>query len=83
MPSKRTRISRLRRLEGPSPAELQWLTGKPQEGANRFWKFTHGAEKVARCRALIESCGNLIPRGRLGILAQDLAFWGESSRKKR
>ncbi len=75
MPTKRQRIGRAHRPQGVSPAELAWLTGSPQPGANRFWAHVRGAEKVARCRALIEAHDDLIPHGRLPRLLDDLAHW--------
>lgn len=73
MPTKR---SRPRPIAGVTPAELEWLTGEPQAGANRWWQHKRGAEKLARCRELIEHYAHLIPAGRLEVLARDLEHWG-------
>lgn len=75
MPTKRQRTARAHRPQGLSPAELEWLTGSPQPGANRFWVHLRSAEKVARCRALIEAHDDLIPAGRLPALLADLEHW--------
>ena len=52
MPTKRSRLSRAPHLQGVTPSELQWLTGEPQPGANKYWQHTRGAEKAERCREL-------------------------------
>ena len=75
MPSNRRRMPRVPRLTGPSPAELEWLTGKPQPGANRFWCHIRGEAKVTRCRALMAEHAALIPLDRLPGLERDLQFW--------
>jgi len=75
MPTKRTRISR-RRTEGAvTPSELEWLTGEPQPGANRFWRLNRSPERLARRRALLETHAHLIPPGRLAALENDVAHW--------
>jgi hypothetical protein len=69
------------RSEAITPAELQWLTGKPQEGASKFWIHVRGAEKVARCRDLIARHPHLITRGRMAVLEKDMAFWAGVRRR--
>jgi hypothetical protein len=54
---------------------LQWLTGEPQAGANRFWVHTRGEAKAVRCRELLALYADLIPSGRLALLERDLAHW--------
>lgn len=76
MPTTRKRKTRPQRLASVSPAELEWLTGTPQPGANRFWIHGWGDAKVARCRALMQEHADLIPPGRLPALEADLEFWG-------
>lgn len=76
MPTTRRRKTRPQRLATLSPAELEWLTGIPQQGANRFWIHGRGAAKVARCRELMLEHADLIPPGRLPALEADLEFWG-------
>lgn len=77
MPTTRRRKTRPQRLASVSPAELEWLTGTPQPGANRFWIHGRGDAKVARCRALMQEHAELIPPGRLPALEADLEFWGD------
>jgi hypothetical protein len=71
----RKRKRRTRYLNAPSPAEVEWLSGKQQEGANRFWKHLRGAKKVERCRWLIKQYRQLIPRGRMTTLERDIQHW--------
>jgi hypothetical protein len=80
VPTKRVRVGRQRRPQSISPAELAWLTGEPQKGANRFWVHTRGAAKVARLRALMAEYAEVIPPGRLALLEQDLGHWSLSAR---
>ncbi|MFA6312645.1 MAG: hypothetical protein WCV99_12425 [Sterolibacterium sp.] len=77
MPTNRRRKVRPQRLASVSPAELEWMTGEPQPGANRFWIHTRGDAKVARCMALMQEYAELIPPGRLPALEADLEFWGD------
>lgn len=76
MPTTRRRKTRPQRLASVSPAELEWLTGIPQQGANRFWIHGRGDAKVERCKMLMQEYADLIPLGRLPALQRDLAFWG-------
>ena len=75
MPSNRRRMPRVPRLTGPSPAELEWLTGQPQPGANRFWRHVRGAAKIERCMTLMQEHAALIPLDRLSQRDRDLQFW--------
>jgi len=75
MPTNRRRVRRTPRPSGLSPSEIQWLTGRPQEGANVFWQHVRGHDKVVRCRRLIAENGELIPPGRLPALIEDLKHW--------
>jgi hypothetical protein len=83
MPTNRTRTRRAPLAEElqPTPEELQWLTGVPQEGANRFWVHTWGRDKAARCRRLVAEHADLIPPRRLPALLADLARWDRPLRE--
>ncbi len=76
MPTTRRKKTRPQRLASVSPAELAWLTGETQPGANRFWIHARGDAKVTRCRALMAEHAALIPLKRLPALERDLHFWG-------
>lgn len=75
MPTKRTR--RVRARVDLLPAEREWLTGKPVEGANKLWSFRGGAAKAERCRHIIKLYAHLIPRGRLAQLERDISRWDD------
>jgi len=76
MPTTRRRKTRTQHLASLSPAELEWLTGEPQPGANRFWRHVCGIAKFERCWLLMQEHAELIPLGRLPALEADLEFWG-------
>lgn len=40
----RTKRTRKRRAASFNPSELQWLTGEPQTGANKFWRFRYARD---------------------------------------
>jgi hypothetical protein len=77
VPTKRRRIDRKRTPQDITPAELQWLTGEPQPGANPFWQHARGTAKAARARALLDSHDHLIPAGRLPALLDDVRHWDD------
>lgn len=64
MPTKRTRRSR-QRYESLTPAELEWLTGENQEGANVFvllaLKYPCYRDRQRRVIELVERNRALIP----------------------
>jgi hypothetical protein len=75
MPSKRTRILHVWRQPGLSPSELEWLTGTPQEGSNKFWIFCTDGAQLARREWLVERFESLVPAGRKATLESDLRQW--------
>ena len=75
MPTKRSRVARGWRSAALSPAELQWLSGQAQPGANRFWAHTRGAAKAERCRQLLHEHAHLVPVGRMPKLLRDIEHW--------
>lgn len=40
----RTKRTRKRRAASFTPAELEWLTGEPKPGANKFWRFRYARD---------------------------------------
>jgi hypothetical protein len=77
VPTKRVHILRAPQRHGLSPDELAWLSGRAQLGTNKFWPHRRDDEKLARCRALLESHAHLVPAGRLPRLLDDLARWAQ------
>lgn len=53
----RTKRTRKRRAATFSPSELQWLTGKRQPGANRFWRFRFARDFGALLKLLDRAVG--------------------------
>jgi len=76
LPTTRRKKTRPQRLASVSPAELEWLTGEPQPGSNRFWRHVRGIAKIERCTMLMQEHAVLIPLDRLPLLQRDLEFWG-------
>ena len=76
MPTKRTR--RVRAHVGLNANEVQWLTGRPQEGASPLWSFRQWLPaRLERCRMLLATHKHLIPRGRMKLLLQDIERWAK------
>jgi hypothetical protein len=72
MPSKRKRMTRQRRSETISPAEMEWLTGAPQEGANRFelleLKYLTTLDRMDRAAAVLDRAAGVVPAERIAEL---------------
>ena len=77
MPTNRRRTRRTPRQTGITPSELEWLSGEPQDAANRFWKHDHSPERMARRRELLDQYPELIPPGRVAELRREITTWTE------
>ena len=72
MPTKRRR--RVREPQGLTVEEREWLTGEAL-GGSKLWRFRIGPDQLERCRELMRTHADLIPRGRHAELEADLRLW--------
>lgn len=77
MPTNRMRRSRRRTSARLTPAELQWLTGQEQPGANPFelllLKYLTGPSRFARAEGILERAAGIVPEERIAELREIIA----------
>lgn len=86
MPTKRRKRSR-QRLDALSPAELQWLTERPQPDANEFelvdLELPIHRKALQRRSELLEQYADLVRRDRLADLEREQAELLEQLNRRR